>query len=66
MLTPDHCDVEIDIKVFNAHATAGNFSVGPFQEVSSKEYGAPYIRPDQFKLFGQLKTGERVWSRRTS
>jgi hypothetical protein len=49
---------EIPRADFDALARAKQFTVGPYQETQSTDYGAPYIAP--LWLFGELRDGRKV------
>lgn len=61
-LVPEVCDVEVTKFEFDYFAREKMFSQGPWYEQPSIEYGAPYIARSEYKLFGQLRDGRRVWA----
>lgn len=61
-MTPNDCKEEISKPEFDRLARTKEFSVGPFAEEPSKEYGTPYIAP--LWLFGKLKDGRCVKAKR--
>lgn len=50
-------------KDFDAHYEDDRFAVGPFQSEFGSGYGEPY-NPHR-KIWGILKDGTRIWSRKS-